>query len=59
MKKLYVVGIGAGNYEGMTVKAVKTLEEADVIVGYTAYCDLMRPYFPGKTFFSTPMIRTS
>ena len=57
MKKLYVVGIGAGNYEGMTVKAVKTLEEADVIVGYTAYCDLMRPYFPGKTFFSTPMMR--
>lgn len=57
MKKLYVVGIGAGNYEGMTVKAVKTLEEVDVIVGYTAYCDLMRPYFPGKTFFSTPMMR--
>lgn len=57
MKKLYVVGIGAGNYEGMTVKAVKTLEEADVIVGYTAYCDLMRPYFPKKTFFSTPMMR--
>lgn len=57
MKKLYVVGIGAGNYEGMTVKAVKTLEEVDVIVGYTAYCDLMRPYFPKKTFFSTPMMR--
>ncbi|MGN1347125.1 MAG: SAM-dependent methyltransferase, partial [Eubacteriales bacterium] len=31
MKKLYVVGIGAGNYDGMTVGAVKVLEQADVI----------------------------
>ncbi len=57
MKKLYVVGIGAGNYDGMTVGAVKTLEKADMIVGYTVYCDLMRPYFPDKTFLSTPMMK--
>ena len=57
MNKLYVVGIGAGNYEGMTVGAVKALESADLIVGYTAYCDLMRPCFPDKTFLSTPMMR--
>ena len=37
LKKLYVVGIGAGNYDGMTVGAVKALEAADVIVGYTVY----------------------
>ena len=57
LKKLFVVGIGAGDYDGMTVKAVRTLEEADVIVGYTAYCDLVRPHFPEKQFLSTPMMR--
>lgn len=57
MKKLTVVGIGPGNYDGLTVGAVKALEAADVIVGYTAYCDLMRPYFPEKSFLSTPMMR--
>jgi precorrin-3B methylase len=45
LKKLYVVGIGAGNYDGMTVGAVKALEAAEVIVGYTIYCDLVKPYF--------------
>lgn len=57
MNRLSVVGIGAGNYEGMTVGAVRALERADLIVGYTAYCDLMRPYFSEKTFLSTPMMR--
>ena len=57
MKKLYVVGIGAGNYEGMTVGAVKVLESSDVIVGYTVYCDLIKPYFPSKKFISTPMMQ--
>ena len=31
MSKLYVVGIGPGGYEQMTVKAVKVLEECDII----------------------------
>ena len=57
MKKLIVVGIGAGSYEGMTVGAVRALEKADLIVGYTVYCDLMKPYFPDKEFLSTPMMR--
>ena len=57
MKKLTVVGIGAGNYDGLTVAAVKALERAELIVGYTAYCDLMRPFFPDKEFLSTPMMR--
>lgn len=57
MKKLYVVGIGAGNYDGMTVGALKALEAADVIVGYTVYCDLVKPYFPTKEYISTPMMK--
>lgn len=57
MKKLYVVGIGPGNYDGMTIGAVKALENADLIVGYTVYCKLIKPYFPGKEFISTPMMQ--
>lgn len=57
LKKLYVVGIGAGNYDGMTVGAVKTLETVDVIVGYNVYCDLVKPYFPEKQYIATPMMK--
>ena len=57
MKTLTVVGIGAGNYEGMTVGAVRALEEAELIVGYTVYCDLVKPHFPDKDFLSTPMMK--
>ena len=55
MKKLFAVGIGAGNYDNMTVGAVKALEAADVIVGYTVYCELVKPSFPDKEYISTPM----
>ena len=57
MKKIMVVGIGPGSYEGMTVAAVKALERAELIVGYTVYCDLIKPYFPQKEFLSTPMMQ--
>ena len=57
MKTLTVVGIGAGNYEGMTVGAVRALEEAELIVGYTVYCDLVKPHFPYKDYLSTPMMK--
>lgn len=57
MSKLFVVGIGAGNYDSLTVAAVKRLEASDLIVGYTVYCELMRPYFPQKEFLATPMMK--
>ena len=57
MNKLYVVGIGPGSYEGMTIGAVKALEQVDLIVGYTVYCDLIKPHFPAKKFLSTPMMQ--
>ncbi len=55
MSKLYVVGIGPGNFENMTGRAEKVLRECDVIVGYTVYADLIRPYFPEKEFYTTAM----
>lgn len=57
MKKLYVVGIGPGEYESLTLKAERVLKECDVIVGYTVYAELLKPYFPDKAFLTTPMKR--
>ena len=55
MNKLYVVGIGPGSAEDMTLRAAKALENADVIVGYQVYNDLVRPLFPDKEYLQTPM----
>ena len=55
MKKLYVVGIGPGAYEKMTIEAAEALKNSDVIIGYTVYVDLVKEYFPGKEFMTTPM----
>ena len=55
MNKIYVVGIGPGDYEQMTIKAIKTLEISDTIVGYTVYVDLIRTHFFEKEFLTTPM----
>ena len=55
MNKIYVVGIGPGAYEKMTIEACETLKNCDVIIGYTVYVDLVKEHFPGKTFLMTPM----
>lgn len=55
LSKVYVVGIGPGAYELMTIKAAKVLESCDTIVGYTVYVDLVKEHFPGKEFLTTPM----
>lgn len=53
--KLLIVGIGPGAAEQMTRRAYAALEASDVIVGYTAYIELVRPLFPEKRFLETPM----
>lgn len=55
MKKLYVAGIGPGEYESMTLRVERILRECDVIVGYTVYVDLIRDHFPEKEMLATPM----
>ena len=55
MSKLYIVGIGPGNYENMTRRAIEVLEHSDVIAGYTVYVDLVKDHFPDKEFFTTAM----
>lgn len=55
MNKIYVVGLGPGAGDQMTVQAKKVLDACPVIIGYTVYIDLVRPLFPEKQFLSTPM----
>ncbi|HIQ96510.1 MAG TPA: precorrin-3B C(17)-methyltransferase [Candidatus Limivivens merdigallinarum] len=55
MNKIYVVGIGPGEYEQMTLRAIHALENCDTIVGYTVYVDLVKEHFAGKEFLTTPM----
>lgn len=52
---LWIVGFGPGNKEGMTKEAWDTLAACDCIVGYTAYVELLKPCFPEKEFYQTPM----
>ncbi|MBY7023594.1 precorrin-3B C(17)-methyltransferase, partial [Clostridium botulinum] len=55
MGKLYVVGIGPGSLEHITVKAKKVLEESDIIVGYSKYIDYVKPLIEGKEVHTTGM----
>ena len=55
--KLTVVGIGPGNEENMTLRAKQALEEAQVIVGYQVYVDLVKDHYPNKEFLTTGMTR--
>ena len=57
MARIRVVGIGPGDYEEMTVRAVNALNACDVIVGYHVYVDLVKEHFPDKEFHTTPMRR--
>ena len=55
MNKIYVVGIGPGAYEKMTIEAAEALKKCDCIVGYDVYIDLVKDHFADKKFMSTPM----
>ena len=57
MGKVIVVGIGPGNYENMTIRADRALQECDSIIGYHVYVDLVKDRYPGKEFLTTPMTR--
>ncbi|MBP3309649.1 MAG: precorrin-3B C(17)-methyltransferase [Ruminococcus sp.] len=52
---LYVVGIGCGSREGMTIEAEKAISISDLIVGYTLYIGQIREHFPEKECISTGM----
>ncbi len=53
--KLYIVGFGCGKRGGMTIEAEKALMDSDLIVGYTVYAELVKKWFPEKTYYTTAM----
>ncbi|WP_288479015.1 precorrin-3B C(17)-methyltransferase [uncultured Clostridium sp.] len=55
MGKLYVIGIGPGGLEHMTIKAQEAINESEIIVGYTKYIDMIKPLTEGKEIFMTGM----
>ena len=55
--KLHVVGFGPGGREHMTYKASEAIENADIIIGYTAYVNMIKPYFPEKDYKATGMMK--
>lgn len=55
--RIYVVGIGPGSLQGMTLQAREILDGCDCIVGYDTYINLIRHYFPGKEFVTTGMTK--
>ncbi len=55
---LYVVGFGPGALENMTIRAERIIREADVVIGYTAYIDMIKGFFPAdKEYVFTGMMK--
>ncbi len=54
-KKICLVGIGPGNSEHMTPRAVRAIKSADVVVGYKTYLSLIEEYLVGKEVISKQM----
>ena len=52
---LYIVGIGPGDPEHMSQRAVQVLEQVEAVAGYSTYIDLIRPFIQGKQIVSTAM----
>lgn len=53
--KLFVIGIGPGGKSDMTVQARKAVSEADELVGYSLYLDLLGPFAQHKTRHEFPL----
>lgn len=55
--KVTVIGLGPGGGLDLTGRARMVLNQCQVIVGYTAYVDLIKEDFPDKNYHSTGMRR--
>ncbi|MEG0844119.1 MAG: precorrin-3B C(17)-methyltransferase [Romboutsia sp.] len=52
---IYVVGIGPGSKELMTIQAISAIEKADVIVGYKTYINLITEFIGNKEVLQNGM----
>ena len=55
MNNVFVVGLGPGGEAFLTGQARSALSSAEVLCVYTVYVDLVKPLFPDKETFTTPM----
>ena len=55
--KLYVIGIGPGGEEQMTLRAVRALAQCDCVAGYGLYLDLIESLIGDKERIQTGMMR--
>ncbi len=55
MAKLYIVGIGPGKCEYMTLKAIQILNKVDIVVGYGRYIEYIAHLVKGKIIYTTGM----
>ena len=54
---IYVVGIGPGDRDHMTFKALQVIEEAEVIIGYHTYLDLIEDLLKDKEVIQSGMTK--
>ena len=52
---IYVIGIGPGSKEMMTLEAIKALEDSEVIVGYKTYINLVTEFIKDKEVIQNGM----
>lgn len=53
--RIDIIGMGPGREDMMTAEAACALQEADVIIGYTVYVELLGEKYAGKEMLTTPM----
>ncbi|MEE4240397.1 MAG: precorrin-3B C(17)-methyltransferase, partial [Desulfopila sp.] len=54
---LFVVGTGPGSPEHLTPAAAAALNNAEIIVGYSTYLDLIPTYLEGKEVIASTMMK--
>ena len=54
---LYVVGTGPGALEHLTPAASQALQDAEIIIGYRPYLELIKDYLQGKEVVSSEMMK--
>ncbi len=55
MGKIFIVGIGPGSREHMSLRACEVIENADIVVGYTTYIRLLEKTFKLKDIIASGM----
>lgn len=54
---IFLVGIGPGSIEDMTLRARAALERCDTVIGYTTYIKLIEPLIGGRQIIASGMTR--